>query len=169
MERLDDIAATARFFARAISKFGCSGASGTIRVLDFECGSGHLVKELLSYGYDAYGCDTNLDRSAGERCREIGTAPYRLPFENDFFDVVLSTSVLEHARNPHEYLAEIRRVLKPNGVAMHLFPGKWYLPREPHILVPLANYFYARICGLRCGLFCGAVIPNINAGAGGTR
>ena len=25
---------------------------------------------------------------------------------------------------------------------MHLLPGKWYLPYEPHILVPLANYFY---------------------------
>jgi len=42
---------------------------------------------------------------------------------------------------------------------MHLFPGKWYLPREPHILVPLANYFYPRCptwwfamwAVLRCG------------------
>jgi SAM-dependent methyltransferase len=50
--------------------------------------------------------------------------------------------VLEHARNPDEYLLEIRRVLKLGGVAMHLLPGKWYLPYEPHILVPLANYFY---------------------------
>ena len=25
---------------------------------------------------------------------------------------------------------------------MHLFPGRWYLPREPHVFVPLANYFH---------------------------
>jgi SAM-dependent methyltransferase len=57
-------------------------------------------------------------------------------------DIVLSTSVLEHARNPDEYLREIFRVLKLGGVAMHLLPGKWYLPYGPHFLVPLANYFY---------------------------
>jgi SAM-dependent methyltransferase len=58
------------------------------------------------------------------------------------FDIVMSTSVLEHARNPEEYMPEMRRVLKSGGVAMHLLPGKWYLPYEPHILVLFANFFY---------------------------
>jgi SAM-dependent methyltransferase len=144
MERSEDIAATARFFDRAIAQFGGSGPAGRIRVLDFGCGAGQLVDELLALGYDAWGCDIALAPAAAKRCSAIGAAPYRFPFEDESFGVVVSTSVLEHARNPREYLAEIRRVLKPGGVAMHLLPGKWYLPREPHILVPLANWFYPR-------------------------
>src|SRR5205807_7573542 len=76
------------------------------------------------------------------RSRQIQLHPYRLPYDEDMFDVIISTSVLEHARNPEEYFPEMWRVMKPGGVAMHLLPGKWYLPYEPHILVPLANFFY---------------------------
>lgn len=39
-------------------------------------------------------------------------------------------------------MAEIHRVLRYGGVAMHGFPGKWYLPVEPHIHVPLVNWFW---------------------------
>ena len=143
MDRSEDIAGTARFFDRAISEFMVCRRPPPIRVLDFGCGSGDLVAGLTDLGYDAYGCDVTLDMTTNDRrFRQIDSAPYRIPFNDDWFDVVVSSSVLEHARNPHEYLPEVRRVLRPHGIAMHLFPGKWYLPYEPHILVPLANYFY---------------------------
>jgi len=57
---------------------------------------------------------------------------------------VLSTSVLEHAQNKTEVFREVHRGLKPGGYSMHLYPGKWYLPAEPHIYVPLVNYFWPR-------------------------
>jgi SAM-dependent methyltransferase len=147
MDHSEDIAATARFFDRAIGEIGGLTGATPISVLDFGCGSGLLVKHLIELGYDAYGCDLVLELeasifSAPKRCKQIERAPYRLPFDDEHFDVVVSTSVLEHARNPNEYLLEIRRVLRPGGVAMHLVPGKWYLPYEPHLHVPLANYFY---------------------------
>lgn len=68
----------------------------------------------------------------------ISMQPYRLPFAANEFDVVGSTSVLEHAQNTEECYRAIHRVL-PGGVALHGFPGKWYLPRKPHIYVPLVN------------------------------
>jgi SAM-dependent methyltransferase len=149
MDHSEDLAATARFFDRAIRELArLAPTGGKIRVLDFGCGSGELVGHLLALGYDAHGCDIVLApeapsiAAAPQRFKRIDLDPYRLPFDAESFDVVLSTSVLEHARNPDEYLLEIRRVLKLGGVAMHLLPGKWYLPYEPHILVPLANYFY---------------------------
>jgi SAM-dependent methyltransferase len=43
--------------------------------------------------------------------REDGTIPAR----SGVFDLVLSTQVLEHVREPHVYLAECHRVLKPGG------------------------------------------------------
>jgi SAM-dependent methyltransferase len=148
MEHSEDLAATARFFDRAIGELAGFARAGKVRVLDFGCGAGELVEHLLALGYDALGCDIVLASdapgitAAPHRFRQIARAPYRLPYDDASFDVVLSTSVLEHARNPEEYLVEIRRVLAPGGVAMHLLPGKWYLPYEPHIRVPLANYFY---------------------------
>ena len=148
MDHPEDIAATAYFFDRAISEIAGLERSVRIRVLDFGCGSGQLVERMNELGYDAYGCDIVAAaewQSAApvpQRCKQIGSDPYRLPFDDESFHVVLSTSVLEHARNPDEYLKEIFRVLKPGGTAMHLLPGKWYLPYEPHILVPFANYFY---------------------------
>ena len=148
MDHSEDLAATARFFDRAICDLARLGRAREVRVLDFGCGAGELVGHLVELGYDAHGCDVVLapeapgTAAASRRLTRIDPSPYRLPFDAETFDVVLSTSVLEHARNPDEYLLEIRRVLKPGGVAMHLLPGKWYLPYEPHIRVPLANYFY---------------------------
>jgi SAM-dependent methyltransferase len=77
--------------------------------------------------------------------RAIVPEPYRLPFEDETFDLVVSTSVLEHAANKRECFEEIARVLRPGGYAMHLYPPKWYLPREPHMLVPLANWFWPHV------------------------
>src|SRR5262245_15640403 len=136
MEHSEDLAATARFFDRAIGELAGFARAGKVRVLDFGCGAGELVGHLLALGYDAHGCDIVLASdapgiaAAPQRFKQIAQAPYRLPYDDASFDVVLSTSVLEHARNPEEYLVEIRRVLAPGGVAMHLLPGKWYLPYE---------------------------------------
>ena len=117
------------------------------RVLDFGCGAGDIVQALLPYGYDVHGCDIKPtwepDGELGEqRLRAILQDPYRLPFEDDSFDAVYSWTVLEHAHNKEECFREIRRVLRPGGYALHIFPSKWYLPREPHSLVPLLNFFW---------------------------
>src|SRR5712691_3060774 len=148
MDYSEDIAATAHFFDRAIREIARIEKTPQTRVLDFGCGSGDLVRHLVRLGYDAHGCDISFAHDSAtlppdpQRCKIIQEHPYRFPFDDGSFDVVVSSSVLEHARNPDEYLQEFRRVLKPGGSAMHIFPGKWYLPCEPHIQVPLANYFF---------------------------
>jgi SAM-dependent methyltransferase len=136
-------AAAAEFFDRAIRDLaGVRNVAG-VRVLDFGCGSGRLVEQLVAARYDAHGCDIVLSPQPGNsRLKQIEQGPYRIPFPDASFDVVVSTTVLEHAKNPLDYTHELYRVLKPGGCAMHLFPAKWYLPSEPHIRVPLANFFY---------------------------
>lgn len=139
-------------------------------LLDFGCGDGELVREALAAGIDAYGCDVELRAEAaagggtlpgagGARLRLIdfsasgarqwaGASPdsgqgYRLPFPDASFDVVVSDQVFEHVRNYPEAIAEIRRVLKPGGAMLHLFPSSSML-FEPHLLVPLAIRFHPR-------------------------
>jgi SAM-dependent methyltransferase len=75
--------------------------------------------------------------------REIPTDAYRLPFDDGFFDVVMSNMVFEHVMDYPTTLREIHRTLKPGGAFLHVFAPRW-MPIEPHIRVPLANVFRAR-------------------------
>jgi len=116
-------------------------------VLDLGCGNGATVKEYRQYGYQAFGCDfvfkEGPDVEIYQRrglIRFIGRDPYRLPFDDNAFDVVLTDQVFEHVKNYDETLSEICRVLKPRGVGLNFFPSR-YTPIEPHVHVPLATLF----------------------------
>ncbi len=112
-------------------------------ILDFGCGSDCTIKSLLAEGYDAYGCDLAIpddqrELAAAGRLRAIEREPYRLPFDNDSFDLVLSNQVFEHVQNYPAAIAEIARILKSTGASLHVFPSR-YAPIEPHAKVPLAT------------------------------
>ncbi len=46
----------------------------------------------------------------------------KIPFQDNYFDYVLSLETLEHAPNPLIFLKEIQRVLKPNGLLIMSLP-----------------------------------------------
>lgn len=135
----------ADFLTKAISEMA---PPRTPRVVDFGCGEGRLVGELLDRGLDAHGCDLgqfwDVSSPNAGRLASIQLDPYRLPYEDMSADVIVSTSVLEHVRNKEVVFREFFRILKPGGCAMHLFPAKNYLPVEPHIYVPLVNVMWPR-------------------------
>jgi SAM-dependent methyltransferase len=77
-----------------------------------------------------------------------------LPFLDARFDVVYSTNVLEHVRNPEMVIAEGIRVLKPGGFLQFVVPnyGSWWeghygvvwLPNMPRSLARLYVRLYGR-------------------------
>lgn len=114
-------------------------------VLDFGAGAGRHVAEFRAAGYRAVGVDQQFTSHAP------GSAPpqllyrveppgYVLPFADDAFDLVFSTSVMEHVVEPGRALAEIARVLRPDGVSIHCFPSRWR-PIEPHMYTPFGGRF----------------------------
>ena len=137
----------ADFIDRCIREFLPRAAEQRrISVLDFGCGEGALVVALEGRGYQCAGCDINERWEPGDpRFKKIHRSPYRLPYETGSFDVVFSTSVFEHVLNKEESFDEIRRVLKEDGVTIHLFPSKYYLPYEPHVFIPLLNYLWPNV------------------------
>lgn len=55
----------------------------------------------------------------------IGSDEIMLPFKNNRFDAVIGIGVLEHVKDQNASLAEINRVLKPNGkFYVLLYPNK---------------------------------------------
>lgn len=117
------------------------------RILDLGCGAGRLVKAGRNKGLDFYGCGMQLedafdpaDAELRRRgiIREITENPYRLPFDDGTFDVIISDQVLEHVMDYPSTLRETQRVLKPGGCFLHSFPPR-SMPIEPHVWVPLGT------------------------------
>ena len=49
----------------------------------------------------------------------------RLPFSDDYFDLIVSWAVFEHIENPAFVSEELTRVLKPGGWLCAWTPSKW--------------------------------------------
>lgn len=124
--------------------------AGDLRVLDFGCGGGALVRMLRSAGVDCYGADVFYEgadypgmmlaqlRTRGI-VRDIGPDG-RIPYDAGSFDVIVSDQVFEHVEDLEAVLDELDRVLKPTGRMYHHFPSREVL-REGHIKIPLAHRF----------------------------
>lgn len=110
------------------------------RILDVGCGKGGIAKMLIRSGHDCKGID--IAPSAVDYARKFGIDCYvadveeELPFLDGTFDVVVIGDTLEHLLRPQKALAEINRVLTPQGVLIVSVPNLGF------ILVPLALIFY---------------------------
>lgn len=87
------------------------------RVLDFGAGSAkyrNLIKpHALEY--------VAFDIKPGKNIDVVGDV-LNAPFENESFDTVISTQVLEHVEKPWLMVAEIKRILKRGGVCILTAP-----------------------------------------------
>lgn len=91
------------------------------RALDVGCGTGQLAARLRrELGVPVVGCDFSRGMLARARARSRGARWVRadagqLPFRDGAFDAVLSTEAFHWFPEPREALAEMQRVLAPDG------------------------------------------------------
>ncbi len=101
------------------------------KVLDFGCGSGILVDELAKQGYQAYGLDASEEAIKFGALQGISNLEvidsHEIQHPDDTFDAVFALDVLEHLEDERWALDEIRRVLKPGGVAIIMVPAYMFL------------------------------------------
>lgn len=83
-----------------------------------------------------------------------------IPFENNSYDVILATEVLEHCPNPTSIISEMYRVLKKDGIILITVPFLWPLHE-----VPYDEYRYTPFALKR--IFKDAGFQNITINAGG--
>lgn len=115
------------------------------RILDLGCGNGDIVESLRGYGFQVFGCDlmfkdgVNVEHLSAEGViKKIQQNPYKLPYEDNYFDYVFSTQVFEHVQDYPSTLVEVHRVMKDGGASIHEFPAR-YRPIEIHVFVPFAG------------------------------
>lgn len=94
------------------------------KILDLGCGRGEFLKGFVERDLEGYGVDqSDIARQiVGDATIKVADLDHRLPFEDDFFDVVYSKSVIEHFYYPEKLLKEARRVLKPGGLIISMTP-----------------------------------------------
>lgn len=102
------------------------------RVLDIACGTGYGIAILRRYARFVAGVDIDPDaiRSAKAECGNSAGVmmadAVRLPFADETFGVVTSFETLEHLHARREFLAELRRILKPDGTLLLSTPNALY-------------------------------------------
>ncbi|MEP0854538.1 class I SAM-dependent methyltransferase [Trichocoleus sp. DQ-U1] len=121
----------------------------SFKILDFGCGNGNIVQLMRSEGIDCYGADVFYSGASyktlfenelfkNKIIREI-TENGEIPFEDSYFDIIISNQVFEHINDKESVLKQIERVVKPNGLMYHHFPSKEVI-REGHIGIPMVHW-----------------------------
>jgi len=112
----------------------CASLLGPGRVLDLGCGTGHSY-ELLA-PRETVGVDLDPAALSGQD-RETHVADMRrLPFTPQAFDAVVSIQSIEHVPDPEQVLAEVSRVLRPDGRAIFVTPNRLTFGRPDEIIDP---------------------------------
>ena len=101
------------------------------RVLDVASGEGYGSHILAQYAHSVIGIDidkTSVDHAKAkyqnDNLQFIQSSCLKIPLDSASIDVVVSFETLEHLAEQQEMLAEINRVLKPEGLLIISTPDK---------------------------------------------
>lgn len=106
-------------------------------MLDIGCGVGLWAKEIsdrkesIIYGIDILEKNIEIARNfnSGENINYAFVDFLRNEFEDNYFDCVIFLETIEHVESPIDYLREIFRVLKPEGILIISTPNSLALYR----------------------------------------
>ena len=133
---------------------------GASTILDLGCGTGRHVVYLARSGFSVFGLDNSpeglritrqwLDEERLDANLRLQGMTEQLPYEDRFFDAVISVQVIHHAdiATIRRIVQEITRILKPGGLLFVTVPqlkdggpyaswGTNFEQVEPHTFLPL--------------------------------
>jgi len=115
-----------------ILKANCPQTVEGIKILDVGCGDGALSYLLSKLGGLVFGIDLSINALTFARRRTKKTSiqfiqanSYSIPWEDDYFDAVIASDVIEHVQNTKLFLAEIKRVTRKDGLIVISTPIRY--------------------------------------------
>jgi 2-polyprenyl-3-methyl-5-hydroxy-6-metoxy-1,4-benzoquinol methylase len=137
------IAVTGHFLGR-------DALSGLV-VADVGCSGGIIADSLAATGARVVGLDIDVPgvRKAAQRYLAAGGPAFvcadsqRAPLAAGSVDVVVCNHIYEHVVSPEALVAEIGRVLSPDGIAYLGLGNRWGVV-EPHYRLPFLSYLPRR-------------------------
>jgi SAM-dependent methyltransferase len=108
------------------------------KVLDLGCRDGSLTRAYAG-GNEVVGVDA--DREALDAAAKLGIETRwadldePLDFDDASFDIVVAGELLEHLRDPHRVVNEVRRVLRPGGTFVASVPNAYRLKNRVRFLL----------------------------------
>ena len=108
------------------------------KILDVGTGSGVIAYNIAKSSKYVFSVDIDDHRiySKGYVFKKVDSEI--LPFKNNYFDIVISNHVIEHVKNSRLHIAEIKRVLKKDGIFYLDTPNKYWII-EPHYRLPFLS------------------------------
>lgn len=105
-----------------------------------EIGSGLGVNHIIwskNYNADCYGIEPQeagfdgsyeisrelIKKNDLDETRIINALGENIPFNDNYYDIIYSTNVLEHVQCPEQVIKEALRVLKPGGIMQIVYPN----------------------------------------------
>lgn len=113
-------------------RYGLSG-----RWLDVGCSAGFVVAAARDAGFEAYGCDIELmgleyGRTELQLTRLGAGLVQEQAYPDNYFQAISAYDVIEHVTDLNEFVAELKRIVHPQGVIDIGTPdlGHWRVPKN---------------------------------------
>lgn len=122
------------------TEFGLRG-----KVLDAGSGPGVISSKLKGMGLDVYAADIDpaLFSAVGIDCIKVDLDE-KMPYEDGFFDCILSSNLIEHLEDQYTFIRECYRVLRERGKLVVTTPNVLNLKARMANLLVGFNLFTGR-------------------------
>ncbi len=131
------------FLVKEVTKYSKQNS----KILNIGVGLGIIEEKLSKLSFDVFSLDPSEDAVEGLINKGIKAKKGLIqdqPFQNNFFDLVLISEVMEHIpkENLNKSVAEIHRVLKGNGILLVTVPFNENLNDNITICPKCGNQFH---------------------------
>ena len=104
------------------------------KILDIGCGDGSFIikfkKHCETFGVDISWNAIKMAKEVGINAYHVDVSSEKLPFQDEYFDIIYMGDVIEHLTNPDFAINEVIRVTKTNGFLVLSTPNlAWWLNR----------------------------------------
>lgn len=115
------------------------------KLLDLGCGKAPLYATYSQFTESVTLADWDNSLHPNIHLDVMCDITKRLPFENNSFDTIILSDVLEHVPNPADLMSELERILTPGGVVLVNVPFLYWLHEMPFDYYRYTEYMLRKL------------------------